>query len=139
MFGLIQFEMQKKIVLTFSANSGETDADAISDRALNNRLLPIDSPTTTQSIGSQRVYNPTTFALTKNGSNYSPILSESSSYSDHDLQGHSQRHPHPQADELGLPNNGPRTRWEPSQQRQLLQAHAQSFVNSQGKTETEIF
>lgn len=136
---ILKYEIEKtktktksRACVTFSVNNG--DADAMSDSALNNRLLPIAQPST-HSIANQRVYNPTTFTLANNGSNYSPMLSETSSYSDND----SQRPPHQPADVLGLPHSGARTRWEPSQQRQLLQAHAQSFVNSQGKTETEIF
>lgn len=113
----------------------DNDAVTMGDSAMNNRLLPV-STASSPIANPLRVYNPTTFAMSSNGSNYSPILSETSSFSDADLN-MSQRHP--QANELGMPISGSASRWQASHQRHLLQARAQSFVNSQGKTETDIF
>lgn len=114
----------------------DNDGVTMGESAMNNRLLPVSTASSPLASPHHRVYNPTTVALSSNGSNYSPILSETSSFSDADLN-MSQRHP--QANELGLPLSGSTSRWQTGHQRHLLQARAQSFVNSQGKTETDIF
>lgn len=99
-----------------------------------NSSLIAEAPTATTTANVRTIYDNTTMPLHHNViESYSPILSEVSSVlSDTSAE-------QTQGDTLGLPFSHTRNRWAPQQQRQLLQAIARSFVNSHGKTETDIF
>lgn len=133
------------LILPTRCNSSDANGNALDMNDVTNSLLlapsspnPTNINAATIPSAARSVYNSTTMPMNGNAiDSYSPILSETSSILTDSTVDH--QHHHPQGDGLGLPNA--RTRWAPQQQRQLFQAHAhaQSFVNSQGKTETDIF